>query len=314
MNIAIFGAAGAVGPVVAAELLARGHLVRAVGRNAARLRAAIPGAEAVSADLTDPAGARLAAEGMDAILYAVGVPYDHFELHPPMTRLALAAAREAGVRRFIHISNVYPYGRPQTPRVAETHPLATTTRKGGFRKVQEELVLGAHDAAGLATLVLRPPDFYGPTAANSMIDMALKSILAGKPADLLAPIDTPHEWIYVPDLAPVIADLFERPDAFGTAYNVAGAGILTAREFATKLCAEANRPLRFREAGPLLLRALGIFNPLMRELVEMSYLNETPVLLNDAKLEGVLGPIRRTPYDAGIRATVAAAMPPAVAV
>jgi nucleoside-diphosphate-sugar epimerase len=133
-------------------------------------------------------------------------------------------------------------------------------------------------------------------------------MLAGKPADLLAPVNTPHEWVYVPDLAPVIADLFARPDAFGDAYNIAGAGTLTVRQFAGKLFAAANKPVKVREAGPLVLRALGLFNPMMRELVEMSYLYETPVLLDDAKLQRVLGPLHKTSYDDGIRATVAAAI------
>jgi nucleoside-diphosphate-sugar epimerase len=313
MNIAIFGAAGAIGPVATAELLARGHRVRVVGRNLGRLRAIATGAEPFAANLADPAGAGAAAAGMDAILYAVGVPYHRFELHPAMMRATLAAAKAAGVGRLIHISNVYPYGRPQTKLVAESHPRAAHTKKGRLRREQEDLVLAAHDPAGLRTLALRPPDFYGPTAANSMADYALRSIRAGKPADLLAPINTPHEWIYVPDLAPVIADLFERPDAFGTAYNVAGPGTLTVRQFAGKLFAAANRPVKFREAGPMLLRALGVFNPTMRELVEMSYLYETPVLLDDAKLRRVIGDFHKTSYDDGIRKTVAAMLGIAVA-
>ncbi len=45
MNIAIFGAAFAIGPAAALELSARGHRVRAVSRNPAALAAAYPGAE-----------------------------------------------------------------------------------------------------------------------------------------------------------------------------------------------------------------------------------------------------------------------------
>jgi nucleoside-diphosphate-sugar epimerase len=307
MKVAIFGAAGAVGPHTALELIRRGHAVRVVGRDQTRLAAVAPGVEPFVADLTDPSGARAAADGMDAVLYAVGVPYDHFELHPEMMRIALAAATDANVSRFIHISNVYPYGRPMTPLVDESHPREPQTRKGRFRKIQEDLVLAAHDAHGLGTLVLRPPDFYGPKAQNTVAAYALANIAAGKPADLLGPIDRPHEWIYVPDLAQVIADLFERPDAFGTAYNVAGVGTLTSLEFARRLFAFAERPLRYREAGPLLLRAMGIVNPFMRELVEMAYLQQTPVILDDTKLRTVLGTIRKTSYDDGIRATVAAA-------
>jgi nucleoside-diphosphate-sugar epimerase len=313
MNIAIFGAAGAIGPAVALELSARGHRVRAVSRNRAALEAACPGAEPFVADLTDPQAARAAAAGMDAILYAVGVPYHRFHLHPPMMRATLAAAKAENVKLLMHVSTVYPFGRPQTPLVAETHPRDPHTRKGRMRKIQEDLVFEADDADGLRTLVLRLPDFYGPTAANSACAYALENIARGKPADLLAPIDTPHEWVFVPDVAPVVADLFARPDAFGTSYNLAGPGVMSEREFATKLFASAGRPLRFREASPMLLRAIGLFNPTLRELVEMSYLHETPVILDDSKLHGVLGTIAKTSYDDGIAATVAARFPNAVA-
>jgi nucleoside-diphosphate-sugar epimerase len=307
MKVALFGAAGAIGPAAASEFLARGHEVRAVARDAARLRAALPSrTEAFVADLADPAAARAAADGMDAIVYAVGVPYNHFELHPQFMRITLDAARAAGVRELIVISSVYAYGRPQTPTVAETHPRDPHTRKGRWRKEQEDLTLAAHDPNGLQTLVLRLPDFYGPGAGNTASAYALKNIAAGKPADVLGPVTTPHEWVYVPDVAPVLAGLLERPNAFGTAYNLAGPGTLTELQFVQKLFAAAGRPLRYREAGPLVLRALGIFDPVLRELVEMAYLHQTPVLLDDAKLHAVLGTIAKTPYDEGIRATVAA--------
>jgi hypothetical protein len=39
----------------------------------------------------------------------------------------------------------------------------------------------------------------------------------------------------------------------------------------------------------------------------MSYLYETPVLLDDTKLGALLGGLRKTSYDDGIRTTVAAA-------
>ena len=307
MNVAIFGAAGAIGPVAAQELAARGHRVRLVGRNAARLPK-VAGAESFAADLMDADSARAAAEGMDAILYAVGVPYDRFELHPPMMRTTIAAARAAGVGRLIHISNVYVYGLPQSATVAETQPLEPHTRKGRFRKEQEYLVTAAHDPGGLRTLILRPCDFYGPTATNSAPAFALDAALAGKAADVLAPDTKPHEYVYVPDLGPIIADLFERPEAFGTAYNVAGSGTITTRDFIERLLRAAGRPVKIRTAGTGMLRVLGLFNPLMRELVEMNYLQSDPVMLDESKLRAVLPGLRKTPYDDGIAATAAAAI------
>jgi hypothetical protein len=52
-----------------------------------------------------------------------------------------------------------------------------------------------------------------------------------------------------------------------------------------------------------MLKFLGWFNPTMREVVEMLYLQETPVILDDRKLLARL-PVHKTPYDEGIQKTL----------
>lgn len=60
-------------------------------------------------------------------------------------------------------------------------------------------------------------------------------------------------------------------------------------------------------AGKTTLRLMGIFNPLMREMVEMNYLQTSPLVLDHSALRGLLGDIQKTPYDEGIRQCVEAA-------
>jgi nucleoside-diphosphate-sugar epimerase len=50
---------------------------------------------------------------------------------------------------------------------------------------------------------------------------------------------------------------------------------------------------------------LGLFNPLLREVVEMHYLLTTPVLMDDTALHRLLGTVRKTSYAEGIRQTLA---------
>ena len=64
--------------------------------------------------------------------------------------------------------------------------------------------------------------------------------------------------------------------------------------------------LRVRVAGKMMLRLLGLFNPLMREMVEMHYLLTNPVLMDDGALQELLGPIHKTPYSDGVRECLAA--------
>lgn len=46
----------------------------------------------------------------------------------------------------------------------------------------------------------------------------------------------------------------------------------------------------------------------MRELAEMHYLLTDPLIMEDSALHALLGPIAKTPYAQGIRATLNAAM------
>ena len=55
-----------------------------------------------------------------------------------------------------------------------------------------------------------------------------------------------------------------------------------------------------------MLRALGVFKPFLRELVEMHYLWTTPVKLDDTRLCRLLPNLRKTPYTEGIYATIEA--------
>src|SRR4051794_25224534 len=107
---AIFGAAGAVGPHVGAELQKRGIQFRAVGRKRAKLEAAFGAmscAEIFDADVADLRSASAAARGVDTIIYTVGLPYPSHHLFPAMMRTALQAAIGMQVQRIVLVSSVY---------------------------------------------------------------------------------------------------------------------------------------------------------------------------------------------------------------
>ena len=108
----------------------------------------------------------------------------------------------------------------------------------------------------------------------------------------------------MPDVGPVLLDLADRPEAYGRWWHLGGAGTITQREFASKVFAAVGRTPRLRVAGKTTLRLMGLFNPLMRELVEMNYLHTSPVVLDDSALQRLLGPVKKTSYDEGIRKTL----------
>jgi nucleoside-diphosphate-sugar epimerase len=304
-DVAIVGAAGAVGRAVGEELGRRGIPYRVVGRDRAKLESAFGGKAAVeAADIGEAPQAERALAGARAVVYAVGVPYPQFELHPVLMRKTVEAAARAGVARLAVVSSVYVYGEPRAEVVSEEHPREPRARKGRLRKEQEDIALAADGRDGLRTLVLRLPDFYGPHAELSLADQAFRGALENKPANWIGNPDLPHEFVFVPDAGPVLVELIEREDSFGRAWNFGGPGTITGREFITAVYRAAGREPKFRVAGPLLLRLGGLFNPLLRELVEMSYLGITPVVLDDSRLARHLGRLGKTPYAEGIPRTM----------
>jgi hypothetical protein len=68
----------------------------------------------------------------------------------------------------------------------------------------------------------------------------------------------------------------------------------------------AGKPIKTRAAGLGMLRVIGLFQPIMRELVEMNYLLTDPFIMDDSALRALLGNVK-TPLEEGLRQSLEAA-------
>lgn len=309
-RIGLIGGTGPVGASIATALIAAGTPFAVISRDPSAIAArfaAHPPAETRAWDPDAPERIREAVRGLDTLVYMVGVPYHAFHLHPQIMARTLAAAEAEGVRRLLLIGTAYPFGRARAARVDETHPRTPHTFKGRMRLEQEDLVLEAGARGPLRTAILRLPDFYGPDLANSHLADIFAAAVADRRARVVGPIDRPHEFVFVPDVGPVVARLLAAEEAFGAPYNLAGAGTITVRDVAEQAYMLVRRNPRLLVANKLMLRLAGLFDPMMRELVEMHYLVSDPVVFDDTALTRALGPLAKTPYAQGIAQCVDAA-------
>lgn len=114
MKIAVFGATGLTGTELARQALARGHRVRALVRDPARLKAGVEQIECVRGNVMDAAAVRAALEGVDAVVSALNVGRSSgspwARLLPPANVVSAGVANivtamtDLGVRRLVTVS------------------------------------------------------------------------------------------------------------------------------------------------------------------------------------------------------------------
>jgi uncharacterized protein YbjT (DUF2867 family) len=207
-RILILGANGRFGAAAAQAFAAAGWTVLAQAR---RAPAALPaGAQHLAIALADTAALTRAAAGARAVVYAVNPPYTAWHTDVlPLARMGMELASGLGAR-FMLPGNVYNFGEGMPARLTEDTPQRPTTVKGGIR-CELEAELAARAAQGLGSVVIRAGDFFGG-GTGSWLDLAiLKSIAKGRLV-YPGPLELPHAWAYLPDLARAFV---ARPHAHG---------------------------------------------------------------------------------------------------
>jgi nucleoside-diphosphate-sugar epimerase len=117
-------------------------------------------------------------------------------------------------------------------------------------------------------------------------------------------MDQPHTFTYAPDFGRLLATLGMRDEALGQVWFTPSPKAVTQAEFVSVLESELGRKVKFMAAGANMMRFLGLFNPMMRETVEMMYEWTQPFVVDTRKAEQAFG-WSGTPLKEAIRATVA---------
>jgi nucleoside-diphosphate-sugar epimerase len=297
----VFGA-GQVGRALSTRLAGLGLRVRVVSRSRP---AALPdGVDWRGADATDPDAAAEAAAAAAVIYQCLNAPYtDWPKRFPPLQRGVLAAA-ERHDALLVSLENVYCYGPTGGTAMTEDLPLAATTVKGRTRAAMTQELLAAAEAGRVRIAIGRASDFFGAGAIDSSLgERVFGNAVAGKSADFIGNPDLPHTYSYVPDIAGGLATLGTDERAIGGVWHLPGPETVTTRELLELVTVDVGHPVGVRVLPKLAVRALGLFNPTIRELVELSYEFEQPFVLDTSKYESTFESTPTT-LKAAITATV----------
>jgi nucleoside-diphosphate-sugar epimerase len=298
----VFGT-GAVGMSVMDALIQRGRRrVWMVNRSG---RVSVPeGVELVGGDATNVAFAREAGEGASVVYFALNPPYDKWpELFPPLQAGVLEGAASAGAK-LIAMENLYMYGPTEGRPLTEGLPYAPNTRKGAVRARMSEELMEAHTSGRVRVAIGRASDFFGPRVlASAAGEQVFGRAVQGKSAQVAGDPNQPHTYTYAPDVGGGLAILGEHEEALGRAWHLPSPETLTTRQFVEMIFEEVGKPARIQAAPKIVLRAMGLFNPGMREMIEMLYAFEEPFVVHDSRFEQAFGE-QATPLREAIQRTV----------
>lgn len=299
----VLGASGGMGYAIVKELSKRGIEVEAFGRTAAKLEKLFkddPNVAMTEGDIFNLKDLEAASRDVDIIFHAANIPYvDWEEKLLTMMSNVLETARIRSAKLAI-VDNIYAYGRSHGKKVSETTHKEPHTKKGKIRLQMDQLV----KASGVPAFIAHFPDFYGPNAKNTLLNYTLQNVVKNKKAGIVGDQTIAREFIYTPDGAMAIVNLALHDETYGQNWNIPAAGVITGQEIIQILRHQNHYNQRVSTIGKNTIRLMGFFNRNMREVVEMFYLNEEPVILNGEKYEKLIGPLPRTSYEEGLKATI----------
>jgi nucleoside-diphosphate-sugar epimerase len=299
----VVGASGGMGYALVHELLSRGIEVVAFSRGKEKLESLYKNLSNVTifpGDALKQSELTRAANGVDVMFHSVSFPYpDWDETHLPCIDIMLDVAR-AQKAKVALVDNVYAYGRQSKEMVTEQTKKEPHTKKGKIRLEMENRL----KKSDVPTLIVHMPDLYGPNCGNTILHETLKNIVKNNKANFVGSTTVGREYLYNLDGAKAMVELSLREETYDQNWNVPSTHPITGEELMTILRDITGYKKAVRAVSTNMIRIIGIFSPFMREMVEMMYLTEQPVILSGEKYEKEINALPRTPYREGIEATI----------
>jgi nucleoside-diphosphate-sugar epimerase len=170
MNLLITGINECIGWRAAEIAIAKGIKVRGLQTTPDKKKEIEQlGIETIVGSITDTTTAKKACDGIDVIIHAAeiakegGKLKEFQEINVDGTKNIAQAAKQAGVKTFIHISSVLVYGFDYRDGITENEPLTSDSNPYCQSKIQAEKAIQEYNAPPeFGVIIIRAGDVYGP--------------------------------------------------------------------------------------------------------------------------------------------------------
>jgi dTDP-glucose 4,6-dehydratase len=220
--------------------------------------------EFVKGDIADKALIDgLASKGVDAVVNFAAESHVDRSIEDPRvfietnmlgTQVLLEAARKYKISRFIQISTDEVYGSlGPTGAFTEITPLAPNSPYSASKTASDLLVRAYYKTYGLATIITRCSNNYGPYQfPEKLIPLMISNALEDKPLPVYGDGMNVRDWIYVEDHCRAI-DLIVHKGREGEVYNIGASNEVPNIEIVKTILNRLNKPeslIKFVEDRP----------------------------------------------------------------
>ncbi|NCB07635.1 MAG: NAD-dependent epimerase/dehydratase family protein [Bacteroidia bacterium] len=299
----ILGSGGAIGKDLATELKIYTGKVRLASRNPIKVNEED---ELVKCDLLQPEMVENAVKGAEVAYLVAGLPYKAkvWEEQWPIVIGNVISACKIHKTRLVFFDNMYMLNPEKLDPMTEETEILPSGRKGKVRAKLEHMILDEISAGKLDALIARAADFYGPGINNSvLIETVLKNLKKGKKAIWFCSTQFKHNFTFTPDAAKATALLGNTESAYGQIWHLPTAEPLTGKEWVEAFAKELGVEPRIQLASRFMIKILGLFNPVMKEFVEMFYQFDRDYNFDSSKIETVFK-IKPTPVNEAIKQVI----------
>ncbi|MCA3225376.1 MAG: NAD-dependent epimerase/dehydratase family protein [Burkholderiales bacterium] len=234
----------------------------------------------------------------------------------PLLLAGLAVAQRLQARLLLP-GDVQAYGAAMPERLSPSTPCRPSTPLGEVRLAMEQAVARRCSRGDVSATILTSGQYFG-AGCGGWLDRVIAAALPEGRWTYPGPLDVPHAWAYLPDLAATLVALAAAPSH--AAYerfmfrglSLTGAQWLTALDTAAlELGLWSGPPLRRQRMSWTLLRAGGLVHPGWRARAQLSHLWRVPHDLDERTLFERIGEVPMTPLGDALRASLAARFPAA---
>jgi nucleoside-diphosphate-sugar epimerase len=300
----ILGSGGSIGTELAKILPAYTDKIRLVSRNP---KAINPKDDLFPCDLTDQQKLVEALKGSDVAYLVAGLKYETKtwqELWPRIMQNTIEACK-ANSTKLVFFDNIYMYDPKCIPFMTEECPVYPCSKKGEVRAKIAGMVMDEVKKGNLKAVIARSADFYGLGKINSVVNLSVyQNLLKGKKANWLSSVDYKHSFTYTPDAAKATAILGNDAKAENQVWHLPTAKEPpTGRQWIEAFAKEMKVQPKTQLASRTMVKILGLFNPIMKEFVEMLYQYDRDYVFDSSKFEKAFN-FELTPYFDGIKEIV----------